>query len=633
MDLKTDIIQNEFYSFMYLYDSGYYKDTINDIENKFNYIKNYSQKDSGKIFSQNQVYKKNSKNKNKEKNPIIYVKNNSFFKIKERLDKMCFTNNLDEDTYYKYKSLFLGQYLMAFFEKSNQNDIKTILDIFPLIPHNNETIMNLVKIFINFLIIPSNNLNDKNITLKEMKKLIEFLKPNEEYLNIPFCNFITQIIVSAIESNEKKNLNDIFKNIENFRIFIFNNKNILYPLVKNLIPYIQPFEYLIQINLIMGTINDLNMKKIQLKYAYMIPPLLTKEIIPLLQIHPIINKYIFSNLDIHKFIKMYLSNKKIDPQLLDIIIEINEEIIDNELLCYDEKIYLFQMLDKMIKSNVSPIQELCNNLQSFVKLSTSFIIKRDLGTFKKTIEENNYIFTNILFELNSYNTYKLFNFNNYENNLEIILNNIESLSENEKNDLKEFSLLLKKHYIDLEMVKNFEKKGKEYGLEFRNKPTIDNSAKLMAIIMKAVEETMKMSPYLIQCISIETFLFHFINSNQRKDKKGRLAQIKTGEGKSLIIAMLSLANALMGFFVDVITSTKYLAKRDQIKFKKLFDLFGISSNNITKVRLSKDDYDGIILYGTNTDFEFSLLRENIFIQNKIYTKPLNSNIKKKDNMK
>ena len=129
---------------------------------------------------------------------------------------------------------------------------------------------------------------------------------------------------------------------------------------------------------------------------------------------------------------MYLSNKKIDPQLLDIIIEINEEIIDNELLCYDEKIYLFQMLDKMIKSNVSPIQELCNNLQSFVKLSTSFIIKRDLGTFKKTIEENNYIFTNILFELNSYNTYKLFNFNNYENNLEIILNNIESLSENEK---------------------------------------------------------------------------------------------------------------------------------------------------------------------------------------------------------
>ena len=177
------------------------------------------------------------------------------------------------------------------------------------------------------------------------------------------------------------------------------------------------------------------------------------------------------------------------------------------------------------------------------------------------------------------------------------------------------------------MVKNFEKKGKEFGLEFRNKPTIDNSAKLMAIIMKAVEETMKMSPYFIQCISIETFLFHFINSNQRKDKKGRLAQIKTGEGKSLIIAMLSLANALMGFFVDVITSTKYLAKRDQIKFKKLFDLFGISSNNITKVRLSKDDYDGIILYGTNTDFEFSLLRENIFIQNKIYTKPLNSNIK------
>lgn len=179
----------------------------------------------------------------------------------------------------------------------------------------------------------------------------------------------------------------------------------------------------------------------------------------------------------------------------------------------------------------------------------------------------------------------------------------------------------------MEMDKDFEKKGKILGLEFRNKPTIENSAKLIAIIMKAVEETMNVSPYLIQCISIETFLFHYKNFNERKEKKGRLAQIKTGEGKSLIIAMLSLANALMWFFVDVITSTKYLAKRDQIKYKKLFNLFGISSNNITKQHPNKDDYNAIILYGTNTDFEFSLLRENIFIENKIFTKPLNSNVK------
>ena len=87
--------------------------------------------------------------------------------------------------------------------------------------------------------------------------------------------------------------------------------------------------------------------------------------------------------------------------------------------------------------------------------------------------------------------------------------------------------------------------------------------------------------------------------------------------------MLSLANALMGNFVDVITSTHYLAERDQIKFKKLYDEFGVSSSNITKPNSSKLDYNGIILYGTNTDFEFSLLFEGIYKYKKMVTVSLN----------
>ena len=66
-------------------------------------------------------------------------------------------------------------------------------------------------------------------------------------------------------------------------------------------------------------------------------------------------------------------------------------------------------------------------------------------------------------------------------------------------------------------------------------------------------------------------MLHYIELKNNATKyKGKLAQIKTGEGKSLIIAMLSLANALMGNFVDVITSTHYLAERDQKKFKNFF---------------------------------------------------------------
>ena len=135
---------------------------------------------------------------------------------------------------------------------------------------------------------------------------------------------------------------------------------------------------------------------------------------------------------------------------------------------------------------------------------------------------------------------------------------------------------------------------------------------------------MNVSPYLIQCLSVSSFLLFYINKKNNKFK-GKLAQIKTGEGKSLIIAMLALANALMGNFVDVITSTHYLAERDQIKFKKLYLKFGVTSSNIVKNNPLKEDYNGIILYGTNTYFEFSLLREGIYKENKLYTAPLESN--------
>ena len=142
------------------------------------------------------------------------------------------------------------------------------------------------------------------------------------------------------------------------------------------------------------------------------------------------------------------------------------------------------------------------------------------------------------------------------------------------------------------------------------------------MISLGVASILNISPYLIQCLSVSSFLLYYTEKNE-ENIKGKLAQIKTGEGKSLIIAMLSLANALMGNFVDVITSTHYLAERDQKKFKNFYLKFGVTSSTITKSDPSKSDYDGIILYGTNTDFEFSFLREGIYNKKKLYTRPLN----------
>lgn len=82
----------------------------------------------------------------------------------------------------------------------------------------------------------------------------------------------------------------------------------------------------------------------------------------------------------------------------------------------------------------------------------------------------------------------------------------------------------------------------------------------------------------------------------------------------------------MGEFVDIITSTSYLAERDLKKFKDLHLSFGISSNSITENNPKKEAYNGIIFYGTNNDFEFTLLREGTNCEEKMFNVPVGEKI-------
>ena len=216
-------------------------------------------------------------------------------------------------------------------------------------------------------------------------------------------------------------------------------------------------------------------------------------------------------------------------------------------------------------------------------------------------------------------------FPNLEGKLNDILGKIQ-LNQKDKNTLSKIALLIPNYCEKYKYNKDLKILGKKLGIEFKNNPNYINLSKLIAIISLGVSNVMNMTPYLIQCLSVSSFLMHYIEINENKNLnlKGKLAQIKTGEGKSLIIAMLSLANALMGNFVDVITSTHYLAERDQIKFKNFYAHFDVSSSNIIKNDPHRSDYNGIILYGTNTDFEFTLLREGIYKKKKLYTIPLYS---------
>ena len=106
------------------------------------------------------------------------------------------------------------------------------------------------------------------------------------------------------------------------------------------------------------------------------------------------------------------------------------------------------------------------------------------------------------------------------------------------------------------------------GKRFRDHPNIDNAVELVYLIRQAIQEVFGINPFIVQCLTVAAMLLHRINRDKRNNLKGRIAQVATGEGKSIIIAMLASCIALTGSFVDIVSSSIYLAKRDAMKYSK-----------------------------------------------------------------
>ncbi|CAF4661638.1 unnamed protein product, partial [Rotaria sp. Silwood2] len=99
-----------------------------------------------------------------------------------------------------------------------------------------------------------------------------------------------------------------------------------------------------------------------------------------------------------------------------------------------------------------------------------------------------------------------------------------------------------------------------------------------------------------------------------KNDKGRLIQVNTGEGKSTIISVLAVIYALMGKYVDIITSSPVLAERDAKEKANFYDMFKLQcSDNSDKsiyVRGEKPCYKKPIVYGDVAQFQFDTLRND-----------------------
>jgi len=96
--------------------------------------------------------------------------------------------------------------------------------------------------------------------------------------------------------------------------------------------------------------------------------------------------------------------------------------------------------------------------------------------------------------------------------------------------------------------------------------------------------------------------------------QGKIAEMKTGEGKTLVATLPCYLNALAGHGVHVVTVNDYLAKRDAEWMGKIYGFLGLSVGVIVhdlSDQQRRDAYGSDITYGTNNEFGFDYLRDNM----------------------
>src|SRR5690625_3610441 len=125
-----------------------------------------------------------------------------------------------------------------------------------------------------------------------------------------------------------------------------------------------------------------------------------------------------------------------------------------------------------------------------------------------------------------------------------------------------------------------------------------------ATVREASKRVLKMRPFAVQLIG--AIVLH----------RGNIAEMKTGEGKTLASTMPAYLNAIAGKGVHVITVNEYLAERDATEMGQLYNFLGMTVGlNITgkSKEEKREAYEADITYGTNNEFGFDYLRDNMVL--------------------
>lgn len=148
-------------------------------------------------------------------------------------------------------------------------------------------------------------------------------------------------------------------------------------------------------------------------------------------------------------------------------------------------------------------------------------------------------------------------------------------------------------------------KTQEFKARIANGESLDDILpEAFAACREAAWRVLGMKPYRVQLIG--GIILH----------QGRIAEMKTGEGKTLVATLPAYLNALAGEGVHIVTVNDYLAKRDSEWMGKVYRFLGLTVGLVIHDIQPKDrkaSYAADITYGTNNEFGFDYLRDNMAI--------------------
>ena len=174
---------------------------------------------------------------------------------------------------------------------------------------------------------------------------------------------------------------------------------------------------------------------------------------------------------------------------------------------------------------------------------------------------------------------------------------------------------LEPNFINLDS-KDFPVKTAEFKERIKKGERLDNLLpEAFACAREAAKRTLNERPFDVQVIG--GVVLH----------EGKIAEMKTGEGKTLTIVLTAYLNALLGKGVHVVTVNDYLAKRDCLNMGKIYNFLGMKSgyiNNDQDDKERKENYNCEITYATNSELGFDYLRDNMkFSKEQIVQRKLN----------